>query len=203
MFKKIIATAVLAASVALPVFAGGNADVVVKYSGPSGMGDMTYWNPTNHSTNIVFTTIGNVEIPGTLTVGSVVSNGTAVLENLTVKTNLQVGGTVQATGAATFGTTLTTTGIVAGVINVTSYGYPLGLTGTSGDGNAYLTQFATNDMRGTTQTNTFPVSFIATPVVVYQANNGVMTNVLAISSNLFTSAGTANAGGYIAVGRIK
>ena len=86
---------------------------------------------------------------------------------------------------------------------VTSYGYPVGLVSTNGDTAVYLTQFGTNNCLGTIQTNTFPVTFIASPAVMWTALSGVDTNVIVISSNNFTTAGTAQPGPWIAVGRIK
>jgi hypothetical protein len=144
----------------------------------------------------------------TLTINKIVGLYTGTITNFTVTGRLAVTGATTNTGTTTMIGALTAnnvtinTNLIVGA-KVTSYGYPVGLTGTNGDGSVYLTQFATNDMRGTTQTNTFAVSFIAVPAVAYQANNGVMTNILAVASNQFTSAGTANAGSYIAVGRIK
>jgi hypothetical protein len=95
------------------------AGVEVKWSGPSGQGDMTFWNPTNSSTNLVLTSTGNVTIPNTLTAGTITagvtnvvrSTGMAVLGNQTISGTLTVTGAVAAVSSATVGTTLGVTGL--------------------------------------------------------------------------------------------
>lgn len=88
--------------------------------------------------------------------------------------------------------------------NIMQYGYNV-MNGpsTNGAGQVWMVQAGTNSTAGTVQTNTFSPVFIATPFVVYQAYSGVMTQVLAVATNQFTTTGAGQNGSWMATGRIK
>lgn len=71
----------------------------------------------------------------------------------------------------------------------------------------WLTQVGTNNMLGgTITTNTFPVSFLTVPTVIYQFTDAdkPSTNLISVATNRFTIAGNAGVNGnWIARGRIK
>jgi len=104
------------------------------------------------------------------------------------------------------GLTVTAGDIDAVAGQVTSYGYPAVVGHTNGSAQVIMTQFGTleNGAAVTTSTNTFPVSFIGTPAVVFSQGISDTNNVLTIASNYFTLVfcGSTN-GSWIATGRVK
>lgn len=119
----------------------------------------------------------------------------------------QQSGTLTYTGLALSAPTITGGTVVTGNVTasgkVSSYGYPAVVGHTNGSAEVYMTQSGTNNLLGTTQTNTFLVPFIAKPSVVWTALSGNNTNITVVTSNAFTTAGTAEDGCWIAHGRIK
>lgn len=104
-------------------------------------------------------------------------------------------GTGTATNAA-----LVVTGLAS------SYGYPVMVAHTNGGSQVYITQKGSISANAvTTSTNTFPVTFIETPIVLWRYNteNIPATNACTVASNAFTIGAVQTNGSYIAVGRIK
>jgi len=93
------------------VWAGGNADVVIKWGGPSGQGKMIFWEPATGNTNMVIETNGNVTFYGTLTAGSIVTQNVTSLGDVTESSAVNYGAE-KVSGATTLGSTLTVTGVV-------------------------------------------------------------------------------------------
>ena len=103
--KKVI-TIMAAALVALPLLA---ANVEVKYSGPSGQGDVIWYAPSTETTNLTMTTTGlkNVKLQsGTLTTnvvkqtGAVTAEGTNNLVTPTIIVTIETTLGYDSTGAA-------------------------------------------------------------------------------------------------------
>ena len=152
---------------------------------------------TGGGQNIIAGTVVDVDSSGVwIDTGKVGPSGAATPSSLAV------------TGAATAGTTITAgTKVIAGT-QVTSYGYPAMASHTNGSAQVYLTQTGTitGDPAGAyTATNTFAVTYIATPTVMWRYNTAGIpaTNATTIASNAFTIAVCQSNGTYIAVGRIK
>jgi hypothetical protein len=106
---------------------------------------------------------------------------------------------------------LTVTGTSVGSGKITSYGYPVSLSTTSGTASAavFMTQVGTVASTGNdaalTATNTFAVSFVATPTVMWRYHTAGIpaTNDTTVASNAFTVAVCQTNGSYIAYGRVK
>jgi hypothetical protein len=94
---------------------------------------------------------------------------------------------------------------------VSTYGYPVAIGPTNGSaaGAVFMTQAGTVASTGNnaalTATNTFPVSFIATPTVMWRYHTAELlaTNATTVASNAFTVATCQTNGSYIAYGRVK
>jgi len=103
--------------------------------------------------------------------------------------------------------TLTPTTVTASG-KVSSYGYPAVVGHTNGSAQVYMTQsgdIAITEV-GQTITNTFPVTYIVTPQVVYSFDAVVETNRLSTitkASNAWTISNITTTGQWIAHGRIK
>jgi hypothetical protein len=102
---------------------------------------------------------------------------------------------------------LTPTTVVASG-KVTSYGYPIVVGDTNTSTKIYMTQAGTLSyvLAGQTSTNTFPTTFIATPVVTWSVDVSQSTNnpsTLTIASNAFTVSNCQTTGQWIAHGRLK
>ena len=119
MFKKIICVGAAVSLVAVAaLFAdGGNADVIVKYTGPSGQGDVVWIAADGSKTNLILSKIGIKLIEGngaglTNVTGTASPNGTTLNAlNLTACTNLPAAGvTVGGTFGAINGSALTALG---------------------------------------------------------------------------------------------
>lgn len=110
--------------------------------------------------------------------------------------------------SAAGGTTaaLTPTSVVASE-KVSSYGYTTVVGGTNNGSAVYITQAGSaNANLAVLSTNTFPVTFIESPKVMWRYTAGVgvyvPTNIPTVASNLFTLVAETNIE-YIAYGRIK
>jgi hypothetical protein len=125
-------------------------------------------------------------------------NNANQIQTLRVSGAATVGGAATITGAATVTGTLTGSGLVK------EYGYAVDV-GPSAT-YVYMTQVGTNNQAGgSVQTNTFPITFIEVPTVIYKhtAADQVSTNVYTVASNAFTIASGVQPGVWIARGRVK
>jgi hypothetical protein len=160
----------------------------------------------------VFTVTGtatslNSQVNNALTVNSnALFKGTSTtITNSLVVSNSVTAGSVSTTGS---GDVTSADKVIAGT-QVTTYGYPAMASHTNGSAQVYITQVGTVASTGNdatlTATNTFAVTFIATPTVMWSySTEGIpATNATTVASNAFTVAVCQTNGTYIAVGRIK
>ena len=121
--KKVLAITSVLLMLSPFAMAGGNADIVVKWGGPSGQGKMIFWNPATGNTNLVLETNGNITVYGTATMGSCVTGGVTYLGCVqeagctntgieSVGGNTTLAGTLTVTGA----TKMVSTEFVAGAV---------------------------------------------------------------------------------------